>query len=150
MHLTLKSSAAKGNLSLLSVKNRLFVEKTIRERAQQFGVSIQRLENMGNHVHAILKFKRREDFQNFLRTITALIARFVTGAKRGRPFGKKFWDALAFTRVVTSFRDLMKLDNYLNKNAVERFAGKTGREAIEESEARFRKERAEALKTFFK
>ena len=134
LHLVLKSSHAKGSLSFLSAKNKLNVEKIFRTRSAQFGVTVQGFENMGNHIHALVKFKRKDDFQNFLRTVSALIARAVTGARKGKPFGKRFWDALAFTRVVNGLKDLRGLAKYFVKNEVEREIGAYGRFVIEESE----------------
>ena len=134
LHLVMKSSHAKGSLSLLTAKNRLFVERTFRERAKQFGITIQGFENVGNHLHAIVKFKRREQFQHFLRTVSALIARFVTGARKGKPFGKRFWNDLAFTRVVQGLKDLRALVTYFFKNEIEREIGHDARESIEETE----------------
>jgi REP element-mobilizing transposase RayT len=139
VHLILKSSEAKGQYSFLTAKNRLFIETTLRSRARQFGIALHSFENVGNHIHIVLKFKRREDFQNFLRTATALIARFVTGARRGKPFGRKFWDGLAFTRVINGYRDFLKILNYLKKNAIEREMGSDVRALIEALEDKRRK-----------
>jgi REP element-mobilizing transposase RayT len=120
VHVVLKSSLAKGRLSFLSVKNRLIVDSIVRKSAHRFGVTIKSFENMGNHIHLVLSFKEREGFQNFLRAVASLIARSVTGAKKGKPFGRKFWDSLAFTRVITGFRDFKSIMHYMFKNALER------------------------------
>ena len=133
VHLVLKSSLAKGKLSLLTHK--LKVKKIIEERAKQFHVTIHGQENMGNHYHLVATFARREGFQDFLRTVTALIAREVTGARKGRPFGQRFWDQLAYTRVVMGRRDLGGVMNYLQKNKIEREHGALGRKTVEEYEA---------------
>src|SRR6476469_7713013 len=79
LHLILKSKHATGALSFRSAKNRIAIEKIFRKRADQFGVTVQAFVLMGNHVHAVVSFKRKELFQNFLRTVSALIARAVTG-----------------------------------------------------------------------
>ena len=131
IHLVLKSSHAKGALSMLSRRNRLEVKRIFQQRARQFGVTIHGFENMGNHIHAALTFRRKEEFQNFLRTVSALIARHVTGARKGNPFGKRFWDHLAFTRVVTGLRSWKGLLGYLKKNQIEREGGQAARKAIE-------------------
>ena len=143
LHLVLKSSAAKGVLSFLSARNKLFVEQAIRENAKKFGVTIQGFQNVGNHLHIIARFSRREGFQNFLRTVTALIARFVTGARRGKPFGRRFWDALAFTRVIVGRRDLAQTETYLQKNEIERENGKSIRTLYEKAEDYVKKQRRE-------
>lgn len=134
LHLVMKSSHAKERLSLLSPQNKAAVAKIFARRAQQFGVTIHRLENMGNHVHAIVTFKRKEEFQNFLRTVSALIARKVTGARKGKPFGKRFWDQLVFTRVVYGRRAMMALGNYLEKNEIEREVNWLARKVVDDYE----------------
>lgn len=94
---TLKSKWAKGKLSLAAPSNRKSIDTIIRERADQFGITIKEIENDGSSLKIILKARAREAFQDYLRTMSALIARQVTGARRGKPFGKRFWDHLAQT-----------------------------------------------------
>ena len=149
LHLVLKSSFATGRLSFLTAKNRLFVEATLRAQASRKGLTIHSFQNVGNHLHLIIRFSKRLAFQNFLRTVTALIARFVTGARRGKPFGKRFWDELAFTRVLTGFKDFRAMQNYLIKNEVERKLGAEMREAVEVIEAKRRKMWAHARAILF-
>jgi hypothetical protein len=137
VHLVLKASCATGRLSLLS--HRTTVDRIIAEWARRFGVKVRRKENMRNHLHIYATFSRRSEFQNFLRTITSLIARAVTGARKGKPFGQKFWYHLAYTRIVTGIRDLRALQKYFDKNQVEREWGADARNAIEERERSERK-----------
>lgn len=139
VHLVLKSTHAKGSMSLLSARNRLVVQAIIRNRAAQFGIVIQGFELMGNHIHLILRFKSRAMFQRFLKTITGLIARHVTGARKGKPFGKRFFDELAFTRLVQGLRDFRGLITYLFKNEIERDVHPLARVDIERREANARK-----------
>ncbi len=122
MHLVLKSKAAKGELSMLSPRHVKKVDVIIRDKARKFKIELKEFVNMGNHIHFQFRIKSREKFQAFLRAITCLIARLVTGAKRGFKFGK-FWDGLAFTRIVTSMNDLVRLEGYLKANLIERRHG---------------------------
>lgn len=134
IHLVLKSSHARGRLNFLTTKNRPLVEKIVREWARYFHVKIHGFENVGSHLHIIASFPKRECFGNFLRTVTALIAREVTGSRKGRPFGKRFWDDLAFTRVIAGWRDFRGMKNYLFKNHLEREIGEVSRKTVEEYE----------------
>ena len=133
LHITLKSSHAKGRLSLLAP--RLVVASVINEQAVKSQVTLHRIENMGNHIHMLVSFKSRELMQRFLRVVTGLIARAVTGARKGKAFGKRFWDHLAHTRIVTSRKDFVKLTNYFDKNEVEREVGPCARQTLEEYES---------------
>jgi len=59
--------------------------------------------------------RRREDLQNFLRVLAQLVAFLVTKVRKGNPIGK-FWDALAFSRIVEWGRDWENTKSYLEKN----------------------------------
>ncbi len=127
LHLILKSDKAKGRNSLLTPANKLFIERLIAAKARKFGVRVESLANVGNHLHIKLKFDSRTGFQNFLRSITSQIARFVTKARRGYPFGK-FWNGLAYTRVITSRKEELGLRGYIEANQIEARSSKASRE----------------------
>lgn len=117
IHLTLKSDKAIGTLSFLSPRNQKPVEQILRDKATKFHIRIGDMVNMGNHIHLKIRIQDRMSFRRFLKAITNLIARTVTGARRGRPFGR-FWQGLAFTRVLrTSFEEL-GLRGYFAANRV--------------------------------
>lgn len=129
LHITLKSSHAKGRMSFLSHK--IQVAKIIESRAAKDQIKIHRFVNMGNHIHILASFKRREFMQRFLRVTTGLIARLVTNAKKGHAFGKRFWDHLAHSRIVTSRMDFGRILHYFDKNSVERDNGPALRRGME-------------------
>lgn len=99
-HVVLSSSEAKGRLAFSTPANRKAIADILNDRSDQFGVTVESVEARAGRLHIVLTFKNRLKFQGFLRTITALIARRVTGAKKGNPFGRKFWDHIAFTRSI--------------------------------------------------
>lgn len=128
----LKSSHAKGRLSLLSRK--VEVSQLVEAKASKYQIKIHRFENMGNHLHLMVSFKSKKQMQDFMRVVSGLIARLVTGAQKGRAFGKRFWDHLVFTRIVTGRRDFAGLDHYFFKNEIEREYGRGARADIERDE----------------
>ena len=107
---------------MLAQRNVGWIDRILKAKATKFGVEIKDFVNMGNHPHIKLRIFNRENFQNFLRSITSLIARHVTGARKGKTFGK-FWSSLAFTRVVSTFLELSQLDKYFMANRVQRRSG---------------------------
>lgn len=58
---------------------------------------------------------------------TALLARKITGAKKGNKFGR-FWDGLAYTRVLLSKFEDLGLKIYFEGNHLERELGYQERE----------------------
>ena len=126
IHLVLKSEKAVGKLSFLHAPNKIAVQKILKEKARKFGVSIADEANVGNHIHLKIRITSRASFQKFLRAVTTLIARRVTGARRGKPFGK-FWQDLAYTRVLKSYTEELNLKGYFHANRNEAEYGPAAR-----------------------
>lgn len=91
----------------------------VHDTAEKYGVELYRFENVGNHLHMILSTPSREAFQGFLRVVTGAIAFLVTGTRKGRPLKKRFWDLLAWSRIVNWGREFRVLEAYLMKNLLE-------------------------------
>ncbi len=124
IHLVLKSDKAVGQLSFLKASHQVFVKKLLHEKARKFGIKIADYANVGNHLHLKIRISSRENFKKFLKSITAQIARKITGAKKGKPFGR-FWQGLAFTRILTSRLEELNLKGYIEANRIE--AARSGR-----------------------
>jgi len=120
IHLVLKSSQARGPLSLLQPRRAKRIQQLVEETAKRHQIKIYQFTNVGNHLHLLVKTKNRLHFQNFLRIIAGKIAILVTQAKKGQKKGR-FWDGLSFTRVVNWGKDFTKLSRYFIKNELESF-----------------------------
>ncbi|MDZ4662771.1 MAG: transposase [Pseudomonadota bacterium] len=117
IHLVYRSSKARARLSLLNFSRR--IEKILSQQAKKFGVTIYEKANSGNHLHLLIRGKTRVGIQKFYISTTALIARLVTGAKKGKKFGK-FWDHIMYSRVLTSWkREFLGVKDYLLQNTLE-------------------------------
>jgi hypothetical protein len=118
MHLVLRSERAKGPWSMLRVANERAIERIIWRAAAENRVRIYRYANSGNHLHLLVRAKTRRGFQDFARTIGALVARAVTGAKKGNPSGK-FWDGLLYSRIVEWGKAYFEAKYYVIRNELE-------------------------------
>jgi len=133
-HLTLKSEKAKGAWSFLTPKNHAIIQQVLKEKSKKWGVKIAEVVNVGNHLHIKLKFKYRKGFQNFLRAVTSLIARKITNSKKGNKLKasknkqNKFWQGLAFTRVLKTSLEVLQLKGYFEANRVQAKKGEKARE----------------------
>lgn len=121
LHLILRSELARGGWSFLKPKNKEKINDLINYYAEKCNVKIFRYANCGNHLHLLIKAQSKKGFRKFLRTITALIPRLITGAKKGKPLGRKFWDGLAYTKIVTFGRQFKNTSNYVFRNMLEAF-----------------------------
>jgi len=128
MHLVLASHRARGPWSLR--KHDRAVREVLRRMARRFDVRIYDFANVGSHLHLVLRARRREGFQGFLRSFAGIVARRITGARRARPSGP-FFDGLAWSRVVTWGRDYWGLRHYVFRNQIEGAEGPRIRQALE-------------------
>ena len=119
MHITMRSSEARGKLSFRHARNLAFIRNLLPHVARKWGIKIYQLSINGNHLHFLLKASHRKGFQNFMRVVSAQIATFVTGAKKGKPFGKRFWDLPAFSRVVEWGKAFGAAKRYVIQNVLE-------------------------------
>lgn len=125
MHLVLRSEKACGAWNLLWHGRK--VDALLKKQAQRHHVRILHYVNVGNHLHIKLRVYSRESFGAFLKSFSALLARAVTGARRGhalgekqgRVLGAKFWDSLAYTRILYSRFEEKILARYFSANALE-------------------------------
>jgi hypothetical protein len=118
-HLTLRASQARGDWSFLKPKNYALVRALLRRQAKRHFVALESFVNVGNHLHLKVRPQTREGFGNFLRSVTCLLSRAITGARKGRPLKKRFFDALAWSRVVRTWAEEKILDQYFDDNALE-------------------------------
>jgi REP element-mobilizing transposase RayT len=123
-HVVLKSSKAVGSLSFY--KNKNLTAALLKDRSKRYFIEIIQWVNMGNHLHLKVRFKNRQNFQNFLRTFAAILARKITGAHRSKSFGR-FWDGLAFTRIITTKFEELGLKAYFEANHRQRELGYAAR-----------------------
>lgn len=117
MHVTMRSSLAVGPLSLFN--HRTYIEQQLHRIGRKFGVKIYKHGLSGNHLHMTVLARTRKAFQDFLRVLTGTIARRVTGAQKGKPFGKRFWDLLAWSRIIEWGVDFRRAIEYVAMNQLE-------------------------------
>jgi len=132
LHVVLRSSRCTGPQSLIKFERK--ISQVLNDQCARHGVKIYARANAGNHLHLVLKAPSRRTLRCFLRAITGLIARKVTGRERGEARSKtlsptnkasqkriagSFWDARPFSRVVEWGQDFAKVQNYLHLNRVE-------------------------------
>ncbi|MGK5086949.1 hypothetical protein WDW86_05280 [Bdellovibrionota bacterium FG-2] len=135
LHITMRSSIAVEERSMLHPKRARIIKNIVYNAAKRQGIVIKRYVCVGNHLHLLLQTKARRMIQArpalraFLREVGGLVARVVTGAEKGRPLNspihksqkneedkRRFWDYLAWSRIVTWGKNLIGVGKYFLKN----------------------------------
>jgi len=119
MHVTLRSTLAVGKWSLLMPRNSRYLKVLVPQLSKRWGVKVYEWSNNGNHLHFLSLSKTRKGFQNFLRVLAGKIAQQVTGAQNGKPLGRRFWDLLAYSRVVEWGKAFLVAKRYVIQNQLE-------------------------------
>ena len=119
IHVVLRSSRARGEWSMLNPKHQRNVDRFARTIAERHGIRVYRYANVGNHLHLLVKTPTRRAFQCYLRDLAGTITAVVTGAKKTNPLEGRFWDFLAYTKIVTWGREFRNLELYFIKNLFE-------------------------------
>jgi len=134
MHVVLRSERARGGWSMK--KHQAKIREALRACVLRSGVRVYDFANVGSHLHLLVRARRRDAFQRFLRTFAGIVARIVTGARRGKPLrAGPFWSALAWSRVVAWGRDFWGVRHYVFRNRIEATDGPGIRYALEHGPA---------------
>jgi REP element-mobilizing transposase RayT len=98
-------------------RNRLRINVLVVEVAERRDVRVYRYANVGNHLHLLIQARSRNSLRAFLRELAGRIANLMTGAIKGRP--AKFWDGLAFTKIIEWGRQFKNAARYVLLNFLE-------------------------------
>lgn len=102
IHFILK---ARDSADLL--ENRVYVEEKARSLAVKFGIRIYAVVVNADHVHFIIKISRRDFYNRWIRGLTGILARKMTGLK---------WKQLPYSRIASWGREYHTLRAYLDDN----------------------------------
>lgn len=131
LHVVLRSSKAKGALSMLHPNHCNSIEKFVKKTAIHWGVKLYRYANVGNHIHLLVQVPTREAWKRFSKELSGGIAQIVTGAQKGSALTRPqddsipesakrgFWDHVLYTRIVSFGRDFNGMCRYIIKNLFE-------------------------------
>ena len=124
MHVVLRSSHARGELSFLNKKNKTKLTNFISNLSIQKGVLLVSVLNVGNHLHLHVQIPNRTLYKQWIRGLTAGIAIIVAGYKnlaKMKAVRKNFWDYRPFTRVVRGLRAFLGMQDYMEINRLESY-----------------------------
>lgn len=147
IHVTLRSDFATGGRCLM--KHHKLIYKILYKASKRFHISIYERAICGNHIHLLVRGKKRIDLQNFFRVVAGHIAqqillqfpihpteRLATKLLNRRKWGGaqkvpenkckhpknqyKFWQALVFSRLLSGWgREYRSVKEYIVQNTLE-------------------------------
>ena len=137
LHLVLKSQWATKADKFTTRTNKPAVEEIITITAKRYGIKIYQQAICGNHIHLMVRSKRRWLYRAFIAVVTGLIAQQVMQRQSYKVFmsakskefagegvpqqekGQAFWQHRPFSRIVNWGRDYQNCLKYLTRNTLE-------------------------------
>lgn len=118
LHVVFRASRARGGWSFLHRRHKAAIHVLLLQTMERYRGKLLGYENVGNHLHLLVMFRRRDHLQNFLRVFPQKLMFLVTGARRGNPKGR-FFDRIVYSKVVQWGEHFRATKEYLWKNALE-------------------------------
>jgi len=106
VHSVLRADTKKSSSFL---KHRNKINLTLQKFSKRFGIKIYRKGLAHDHIHFILKFENRQDYANFVRAVSGVLAKFL----------KIKWLYRPYTRVIEWGRDFKRACTYVFQNELE-------------------------------
>lgn len=119
IHVTMRSTKAVGRRSLLNRYASQITQSTLAECAKRSGVRIYRYQNVGNHIHLVIRLHHRSSWSRFIRCFTSLLK--LRLEKLWREPITRLFDLRPFTRVGSWGREFRTLSDYVLKNYMDRW-----------------------------
>jgi REP element-mobilizing transposase RayT len=115
----MRSTLAKGAMSFS--RNRALIKMIVATQSKRASVRVISWANVGNHLHLHIQLPRlfRDSYCRFIRGLAGTIALKIQRASGQRTKANEFWKLRPFTRVLTSWREHLKLNDYIRLNHFE-------------------------------
>lgn len=96
------------------------VNEIVDRVCRKHGIKIYRYNNIGNHLHLLIRMTHVWMWAAFIRELTGRISQFVQGITAQQKGVPKFWSQRPHTAIVRSWRTGFKnIKEYLELNALE-------------------------------
>src|ERR1700734_1025794 len=119
IHFVIKSTMAKGEWSFLTKRNTSYIKQLLQTLPTKYGVTIYQQSINGNHIHLLFRIHSRDLYKSFVSRLTGRLTQFITGCRKGKPLGKRFFDNVPFSRIVEWGQDYVGAKAYVLQNELE-------------------------------
>lgn len=129
IYVLLRSTRAKGCLSMDGREFSAEIRAIVQRQAESCRIHISQFQNEGDSLHFLIHVPSRQCYLRFIRSVSGLISRRVTGAERGRSAGasksgakgrlpkqkSKFWDVIPFSRISPEAKSIKQAQSQIDE-----------------------------------
>lgn len=130
MYVLLRSTKARGRWDMRSKECAAYIRSIVQRQADACKIELHQFMNGGDSLHFLVTVPSRASYLRFIRSVSGLVSRCVTGSQRGRATnngngnGKKtasknkskFWDVLPYSRICPAVRTIKQCHGLIDKD----------------------------------
>jgi hypothetical protein len=106
IYVLLRSTKARGRWDMNKKECQAYIRAMVERQAESCNIELVQFLNGGDSLHFLMVVPSRASYLRFIRSVSGLVSRCVTGNQRGSAQTKKasknklkFWDVLPYTRI---------------------------------------------------
>jgi REP element-mobilizing transposase RayT len=129
MYVLLRSTKAKGRYDMRIKECAAYVRTIVARQAETCNITVIQFANAGDSLHFLIKVPSRAAYLRFIRSVSGLVSRCVTGSQRGRATNAsgrkgiksktKFWDVLPYSRICTDCATIKQAQGQIDRERKE-------------------------------
>ncbi len=125
MYVLLRSTKAKGRWDMREKECAAYIRAIVSRQSEACGIELLQFVNSGDSLHFLIIVPSRSSYLRFIRSISGLVSRCVTGSQRGRSgiqgtkktakAKTKFWDVLPYSRICPGCKTVKQAQGGIDK-----------------------------------
>ncbi|WP_413295153.1 transposase [Bdellovibrio sp. HCB185ZH] len=119
MHLVFKVNKAAVKSGLRSSRSFALMTRLLRRYAVKFYVKVEQFSVQTDHVHILVRGRRRSNLQSFMRVLAGQFAQCLTDTHSQKNDGPKVWKYRPFSRVIKGYKPYQIVRDYIQLNELE-------------------------------
>ena len=105
--------------SFYKKENKKIARGLVNKYAKRSALKLYQTSFNSSHIHLLAKAETQKNFQNFLRVVSGVIARKITGCEKGKPLNGKFWEVIVWSKIINWGKHFLSTCRYILQNELE-------------------------------
>lgn len=119
IHLVLRSTKAKGELSFWKKQNADLIKRLLKKYSVKWGVKVLSCANVGNHIHLMIHLQYRYSYEKFIRGFTGELSLRLQKWNKNKGQAESFWNYRPYSRVIIGQKARLTMEDYIEVNQLE-------------------------------
>lgn len=119
-HVVFKMNKSVLRSGLRSPRHFALLKRLIEKYSKRFFIKIEQCSIQNDHIHLLIRARKRSCFQSFFKVLAGQFSQSVTGTQNKAYENKiRLWKYRPFSRVVKGYKAYVRVQNYVQLNELE-------------------------------